>query len=521
MAFADLAKGLKLPEGASDRYRILEALGRMLAGGLYDDLKYKWEDEKANSFHIPTRERRPSLQFGLPWEITQDTLTELFGDEQFPTVRVVGDNTDDQTKELANLIEAVDLPSTMVEAYEEGVVGAVGVVIHETSDGMPYYEVLPAKWCEPQYKQYSNVLQALTITYPISDDEAEKRFPGITKKDENKSVTTYWYRYIVGPMQFVDYYPLADDKYARLGEKNEDTGEVIEFIEYERKNHRFTGRVPAVYVKNLGGKQRNIDGPALWWPIRDICIVIDYTLSQADRGLRYAADPMLFLRVGGEGAIDAPGGYAPPGGGMATETGEGGSMVRGVTQTFIGVGKNADAKLLEIGAAGIKEEREFVRDCREYALEVIGGMKARAEHTSGQVSGRAIDKNMKPLRRLIRRQRRPYGRNLLLELVVLTIFGLTTGALSVDGIDVDKLPTSGTLLPEWPSDDVLQGNDLYYHIEGLQLAAGGSAVAPLQIMSPDAIGRKMAADLGYHEPYESLKGNQDPPEEPEPATPGA
>src|ERR1700755_1995361 len=106
MAFREIMEGLDLPKGASDRYRMLEALGRMLDGTFYDDLPYSFEVEQhgAERKHIPLRDRRPSVDFNLAYEITQDTLAELFGDEQFPIVQLVkdGDPDDDGTAELQN-----------------------------------------------------------------------------------------------------------------------------------------------------------------------------------------------------------------------------------------------------------------------------------------------------------------------------------------------------------------------------------------------------------------------------------
>lgn len=524
MAFRELMEGLDLPDGASDRYRKLDALGRMLDGTIYDDLDFSFEMENApGRKHIPLRERRPSVDFNLAYEITQDTLAELFGDEQFPIVTVSQNREQNEkaTVAVADMIEAVGLQPVIVEAYEEGVIGGVGVVIHRSDDGSPYYEILPAKYCEPVYRsKYSNALVALVVTYPISPDAAEDLVPGITKEDENKGVEVYWYRYVVGPSETVDYKPLSDERFARLGE-TDDHGDVIQFEELNRESHGFRGRTPATYAKNLGGKQRDMDGPALWWPIRNICIEIDYTLSQAGRGLRYSADPMLFVRKGDMmGGDDTPAGYDKPAGGMSTLD-SGGTMVKGVTQTLVGQGPNSDAKLLEISANGIKEEREFVRDLREYALEIIGGSKARAEHLKGAPSGRALDKSSKPLRRLVRRQRRPYGLGLLLDLIDLTLYGVRCGALDGKAIDADlqAVPEDSKCTPEWPNDDTLQGQDLLYHVEGLQMAAGGSPTAPIQLVKPEAMGAKLTADLGMHEPYDAIKGTCEPTEPPEPAAP--
>jgi hypothetical protein len=71
-------------------------------------------------------------------------------------------------------------------------------------------------------------------------------------------------------------------------------------------------------------------------------------------------------------------------------------------------------------------------------------------------------------------------------------------------------------VPEWPNDETLQGQDLFYHVEGLQLAAGGSLQFPIELIKPEVIGAKLSADLGLHEPYDTIKGDLTPPA-PEPA----
>lgn len=520
MAFREIMEGLDLPKGASDHYRLLEALGRMLEGTFYDDIEFSFEQEVRGNDkkHIPLRERRPSTDFNLAYEITQDTLAELFGDEQFPLVQVLKNGTPDDngTAELQNLIEANELDLIASDGYEEGVVGAVAIVLHRSPEGAPFYDVLPAKWCEPLYSgDYSNKIIGLIVTYPLAREVVERLFPDFYKDTENQD-DNYWYRYVVGAVETIDYMPMTDRRFQHLGEKD-DKGNVIAFVELKREDHGFKGRAPIVYTKNLRGKRRQMVGPALWYPIRNLCVEIDYTLSQAGRGLRYAADPMLFVRrgdmFGGSGGT-APVGYQPrnekPAAGMATVVGENGAMVKGVTQTLEG-GPGSDAKLLEISANGIAEEREYAKDLREYALEVVGGMKARSEHVKGAASGKAIDKQSKPLRRLVRRQRRPYGDGMLLELIDLTLYGYSIGVFDPNpDVNVAAVDIAAKRVLEWPNDEVLQGQDLLDHVTGLQLAAGGSVMNPLELISPDAIGARMAGDLGFHQPYDTIKGDAQP-----------
>jgi hypothetical protein len=522
MDFRSLRDSLDLPMGTGDRYRTLEALERMQDSTLYDDLKYAFHEEKSNGrSYIPLAERRPSHDFCLAHELTQDTLAELFGDEQFPTVRVMNedDQNDPATKAMSDLIMALDLDAVMAEAYEAGVIGAVGVIVHRSDNGAPYYEVCPAKWCEPQYRSaYSNELIGLVVTYPITREVCLAMFPAVAKRKENLSAQNFWYRRSVDPESIIEYEPLSEVLYAKLGEKDNE-GREITFVKHREAKHGFFPRAPVAYTKNLGGKQRALDGPCLWWPIRNICIQIDYGLSEAGRGLRYAADPMLFLKKSGiAAAIDGGDdgmalGYEAQKEAQAAAVGasalvtDDGAPVRGAPQTIVG----EDAKMLEISAQGIKEKREFVRDLREYALEIVGGMKARAEHLKAAPSGVALDKGLKPLRRLVRRQRRPYGDNLLLALLDLTLYGFARNALDskplAHEVNVSAIPADPLMMCDWPKDDVLQGAELLAHVQGLQQAAGGSALNPLQLIKPDAVGAMLSADLGFKEPYDTIKGS--------------
>ncbi len=136
-------------------------------------------------------------------------------------------------------------------------------------------------------------------------------------------------------------------------------------------------------------------------------------------------------------------------------------------------------------------------------------MKARSENVKGASSGRAIDRQGKPLRRLVRRQRRPYGNGLLLDLVKITIHGMRVGALDVD-VDFRKIPEASKETLEWPNDEILQGSELLADVQGKQLACGGSMMQPLQLIAPKVIGAKLAGDMGIHEPFPTVQGTGEP-----------
>lgn len=500
MAFSDVVKGMKFPRGASERYKTLDAYDRQLLGSaFYADLKWAFEKEKdASGDHIPIRERRPSVVFALPYEIVTQTQAELFGDEQFPFVRamVAHEPAEDATKAIGTLVEAY-LQSIVYDAYFEAASGSAAVVIRvDPLTRRPYYDLVPGKFCEPVYaSDFSIDLDALVVTYPI--DKAEARALGVDV--DKKPAEQYWYRYLVGGYETIDYWPLPDLEYEGLGEKRAD-GSVISFEVMRTEIHGFNGRVPAAFVRNLSRSRRRgvVDGVATWAPVTDICIELDYTLSQAGRGLRYAADPMLFIRQGELAAMNTtPMGYdAASLGGMAQNVTSDGARVSGVTQVYLG-GPGSDAKLLEISANGIKEEREFAKDLRELALEIVGGQKSNAAHEKGVQSGAALQRLNRPLERLVRRQRAPFGDGLLLKLVDLTAYGARIGALQLDDdINVGAISDGVKCKLEWPSSETLTGQDLLYEVQALQLAAGATPVVPFTLMRPEAAAQKLAAELG-------------------------
>ena len=541
-------KGIQVPSGATERYLLLEGLERQLRGTFYADLPYGFEQEKDQSGnHVPLRHRRPSIIYNLASLIVSDTQAELFGDEQFPIVKALvnGEANDEAGKAVAELLLETELPDVVFDAYSDGCVGSVAVTVSRSGNGLPFYEVIPGKWCEPVYESdTSTELAALKVTYPIDRAEVASRWPAVIAADKTND-EIWWWRYILGPSAKTECVPLPSVQYVLLGKPDpKKGGEIVAFAIDNAKPHGFNC-VPAVFATNLGGKSRRgkrepwlkelapWDGPALWWPIVDGMVDLDYTFSQESRGLRYAADPMLFLKVGnlfGEFGT----GVDPFGGEgqaerttsrMSTTLGADGSTVRGVTQTLVGMGDHSDAKLLEIGAAGLREEREFANDLREHLIEIVGGQKASAEHTKGVSSGKALHRLEKPLGRLVRRQRRPYGDGLFLGLLELTLEGIRSGALKV-ATSVTAIPEDAKLVNDWPAEEILEGSELLAHVTAKQLAAGGSAINPKELVKAEVMGASLASDMGLHAPYDTIKGDleplappPDPNAAPEPGTP--
>ncbi|MGH3263400.1 MAG: hypothetical protein ACRDNS_15560, partial [Trebonia sp.] len=84
----DTICGLIPPDsGYPPRTRILDILGRVLNGSLYDVLPYQFQEERtAGGEYIPLRHRRPSVRYNLSRIVVEDSVSLLFSEGHFPTV---------------------------------------------------------------------------------------------------------------------------------------------------------------------------------------------------------------------------------------------------------------------------------------------------------------------------------------------------------------------------------------------------------------------------------------------------
>jgi hypothetical protein len=155
---------------------------------------------------------------------------------------------------------------------------------------------------------------------------------------------------------------------------------------------------------------------------------MDYQLSQAGRGLKYASDPTLLIK---EPAI-----------------GENNQMVRSAAEAIV-VSKDGDAKLLEIGGTASQAVVDYVRCLRESALEAIHGNRTNVDKLNGAQSGRALEMMNQGLIWLADRLRITYGQHGLLSLLGLVCQASEKLVLKIGGESVSYLNGNGLSLL-WP-----------------------------------------------------------------------
>jgi len=146
--------------------------------------------------------------------------------------------------------------------------------------------------------------------------------------------------------------------------------------------------VPMVWIRNLPGGD-DVDGaPTISDEAIETQIEIEYILSQAGRGLKYASDPLLMIR---EPAADP-----------------GREMVRSASNAII-VGEGGDAKLVEITGGATDAVLEYAKRLREIVLEQLHGNRTNPDKLSAAQSGRAMELLNQPMLWLADRLRITYG----------------------------------------------------------------------------------------------------------------
>ncbi len=499
MAFKEVKRTIKYPQGLSQRYKDLDALERMLDGTLYDDLKYSFDEESDGADqYIPLRERRPSVQFSIPNIVVDQTAALLFSSEQFPALHITvdGDAEGEIAKaledELQKVIAACGLDTVMLDVYRAGNVGSCAVVIRSLDDNLPYIEVVPGKDCKPVFeKRNPRKLQSLQQVYPVLG--ADLIDDGYTDIDPDGD---YFRRIDFDAHAETHYYPLKAEDFALLNKPRTDGKPPIKWKEEQSYPHRF-GQINVVWVKNLSGGNA-VDGPCTYSMITDTQVEIDYLLSQAGRGLKYSADPMLAINRGE--LSSAGGGIKPLGdemGDMFAQSDTEGQPIKS-PNNYVVLGLKGDAKLLEITGAGLSQMLEHVRRLREYAMETIGGIKSDSENTKGAQSGRALEILNNNLLLLVKRQRIAYGNYALLPLLKLICVGINRGEFIIPEVSAD-IPLDVPIALVWPKDRKPDGNELNNFAQAYQSLAGGSPTMPVPILPQPLLAKQAAQMLGIPE----------------------
>ena len=357
----------------------LQALTSVLSGTQYDALKHAFSDELTGSGdYIPLGSRRPSVKSGLCRTVVDDSTALLFSEGHFPKIVAKNKVTSDA---VAAWAKDRRLNEVMADIATRGSVGSVAILFRVLK-GKPFITALPTAFLTPEWDpEDPDTLLRVTERYKVRSGDLRAR--GYAVADDG---ATYWFQRCWDAKEETWFQPLPVDD-ARNGK--------MPARDKSRSVLHGLGFLPIVWVRNLPGGD-DVDGACTFEAAISTSCEVDYQLSQAGRGLKYASDPRLVIR-------DAGGTDKPLTGGAANA----------ITLTD----PNADAKFLEISGTAASAVLEHVRYLRAVALESVHGNRADHDRLSAAQSGRAMELMCQGLIWLADRLRTSYGEGALLSLM--------------------------------------------------------------------------------------------------------
>lgn len=435
----------------SMRSFILALYRRVLDGTYYDILPEAYNARSSSSVNIlePDKftfqtsgmsQRRPSVRSSLCSVVVDESISFLFDDEHFPRI-----TSDDEVLALflAKIVDESFLQDAMMSVAYDGSVGS-GALLVRLSQGKYYYESLLTEYCTPYFNpEAPDELIGLCEQYKVYGNELIAK--GYTE-DGIEPEKIYWFRRDFTPTEEIVYKPtLAKDailpttvdwqamvyKSFSDGTKtyNQNGKEIVssrkvsilERDELRSCNHNI-GFVPIVWVKNLPGNihgvQGNaIDGACTFAKAIDTTTELEYQLSQCGRGLKYSAEPILFINdpnYGITGTIDKS---------------KGGVIVGD---------ENSDAKMIEINGDGCRAALEYSEQLRQIALENIHGNRSSPKKTTFGISGKSMQMFDHPLILLAGKLRISYGQRMLRHVLRVIAKMATKNPVILDGNIFDK-----------------------------------------------------------------------------------
>jgi hypothetical protein len=493
VSFQDLANRIDYPKGTTERFKRLNALERLLDGTIYDVLPYPFDkEENGPGNYIELTERRPSVKYQLPKIIVDHTSALTFGEAHSPAVRISEQAEDTDPEELADkheqferIVEALELDAIMLEAMQKGAVGSVACILRVLPDKMPWIDIVEGKYCTPKFDPRDpRKLVQMDQVYSVTAEDL--RLAGYEGKYDDTKL--YYLKVTYTKERVLASLPLREDKYLRLGEKvvNEETGreEVVRWEKDEERSYTNPlGFINVVWLKNLPNRN-SLDGECTFEAVSDMVIEISYLMSQIGRGYRYTADPLMVEK-------NSPLSTTIPimGSDPANET----KVVKSPARMMK---VDGDMSVLEISGEGLRGAGEHVKQLREYAMEILSGMKADSENSRGPQSGTALHMLHQALVWLVERFRTSYGVRGYLELLRMVLRGLSDGSIQIPNVDASLLDADTPLRLVWPQWSTPSGADMLSELQALATAAGSTPQFPVPILPISVIAQKAASVVG-------------------------
>ena len=394
----------------------LLALTAVLEGRQYDHVPTAFSDEiNGAGEYIPLSKRRPSVRAGLCRTVVDDSVSLLASEGHLPVVHATEKAT---SAAIAAWMKERRIGEMLADAATRGSVGSVALLFRVLKS-KPFVSVLSTAFLTPTWNpEDPETLLRVTERYKVKGSDLRNQGYDIPPDAANEA---FWFQRSWDSMEECWFQPLAV-RAAKDG---------MEVVQDEKRSVTHgLGFLPIIWIRNLPGGD-DVDGACTFEAAISTSIEVDYLLSQAGRGLKYASDPRLVIRD--------PGGQDRP-------------LTGGAANAIVLSAPDAEASFLEINGTASTAVLEHVRYLRGVALEATHGNRADHDRLAAAQSGRAMELMCQGLVWLADRLRTSYGEGALLSLcrMLCAASSKVGGGLLIGGERISHLSDEGLAL-QWPA----------------------------------------------------------------------
>lgn len=454
------------------RTYLIDCYKKIYAGTFYDVLVNDFHTEvDETTSYIPISQRIPCVQSNLARVVVDQSVSLVFGQRHFPRVQI---NEDEKThKFVMSLIETCKLNKIMQDAMIIGSTGSV-VIYLILVDGKPHFIPKSTEALIPIYdprdpRRLIKIIERAKVPTNILNNQYGYSLP--------KEHASYWIYKELNETHDITYLPIPADSgeideskikdfrvytfngpdgiYSELRQIDDipnpsytNQKKIVPTIDRKRTVEHGLGFCPAVWIKNLPTMDNEIDGACTFSPAIESIITLDYTLSQSYRSLKYSSEPVLMIKD--------PAGLAPK------------KMPKSANKVLM-LGKDADAKWLEINGNAATASVDYAKYLREVVIEAVQGNRVSPEKIHSAQSGKAMELMNQPLIWLAERLRMSYGEFGLVKIIELCVKANQQSPIQLrDGMyPVGFTDSAWTVLLDWPDWYDATGTDLMQEANAL------------------------------------------------------
>lgn len=385
----------------------LDKIDKYLESTQYDHLS-DWDVSECSGSYIKIKDRKPAIIYPMAQVLTDRLASKLLGMSVFPSPKIEGDP--DTEEFLKIIMRATHFKDKLLQAMKPFVSKGSVFVRFKIVEGKPIIQHYNPKYCYPKFDKKNDLVQVeIKYVYEDWEDLDVKGFP--IKK---------WYRMVVGKNSDVLY----------NSPKYEDRIEPI-FNTVATVEHNL-GFVQGVWMKTVDD-EHSPDGPGVVKPIMDFSDALNYNLSQSDKSVAYGQDPQLVTN------------------GMDSE--EVDDLVKSSSRAW-NLGREGDAKFLEVAGSGVTVAKEFRTDIKKDIMDIARIIILDPEKIVGSAqSGKAMEVLHGPMIELINELRPQVDKGLIeldQKLMLALIVFNDKGAKLTITIPEGYSPVSMDIVNTWP-----------------------------------------------------------------------